>query len=564
MSERSKYNWIVSPEDRALTELLSQGLAVPRLIARLLALRGVSTLESGKRFLIASASNISEPGLLTDMERAVERVASARTRDESVLVFGDYDVDGISGTALLTRALRRFGLTHCACALPNRQTEGYGLGPEHVEVAHDQGVKLIITVDNGINAHAAATRTRELGIDLIITDHHELPESLPEAYAVINPKRDGAAHPAAWASGSVVASKLATALTGDMHDLELTTLGLVADIVPLLGENRDIAALGLQSLRKTSRPGLVALSQIAKIRIDEITSESIAFQLAPRINAGGRLGDGRCGLELLLTDSTDVAKRCAAELDAANVERRSIERAIFEQARQRVTPDQSGIVLADPSWHQGVVGIVAARIQSAFYRPTILIALGEDGVGRGSARGITELDLVEILTSCQRHLVKFGGHKAAAGITILETNVEAFAAAFNEEVARRTAGLELRPSLNIDAQVSLNEIDHAVVNSLQQLQPFGQGNPSPMFCTYGASIVPDSVREMRGGHLKLWLRNGSRIHTAIGFGMAERIPELRTRTSVDIAFAPQFNTWKDKTEVQLVLKDIQPAYDRRA
>ena len=559
---KNRFLWKVSQPDRVLTQQLADGLRVPRPVAHLLAQRGVSSLAEGTDFLSHDPARISDPLSLTDMQRAVTRIREALERDEHIMVFGDYDVDGICATAILRHAFARLGFTKCSYGMPNRLTEGYGLSEDRVAWAKEQGVGLLVTVDNGISAIGPARVARELGIDLIVTDHHQLGDELPDAFAIVNPKRDGESHPSYHACGASLAAMLAYALTGSWEDLDLAAFGLVADIVPLRGENRVMVGLGLESMRQHARPGLKALCRVSKLSIAEVQSEHIAFQLAPRINAGGRLGDGLAGLELLMTDDESAAREIAESLDAANLERREIERQMSDEAIaefEQNGKDKRSIVLARRGWHPGVVGIVAARLMHRYYLPTILIAVDEAGVGRGSARSISELDIVPCIGECKHLLQKFGGHRAAAGLTIEEQHLGEFVRLFEQSVRSKLPDEALSPTLAIDGQVALGEVDSAFVSILERLQPFGHENPSPIFCTYGAEVMPHSLRELRGGHIKLTLRSENRVHPAIGFSMESFLPELRAATHVDIAFTPKFNTWQGESTVQLQLKDIKPS-----
>ncbi|MDQ1256693.1 MAG: single-stranded-DNA-specific exonuclease [Candidatus Hydrogenedentes bacterium] len=552
--------WHVAEEDRARTAEWANALGIPHLIAHLIQRRGIESVEEARGFLDPSLEHISDPFLLEGMREAVDRIGQARDRGEHVLVFGDYDVDGISGTALLFNALRRFGIERCSYGLPSRLLEGYGLSPDRVEAAQHDGVTLIVTVDNGINAREAADMARQLGIDLIVTDHHQLEGEMPYALAVIDPARDNPPGPNRYASGVTVAFKLAWALTGEQRDIDLCALGTVADIVPLRGENRDLVAVGLDQMRRAPRIGLEALAEAARISIAEVTSESIAFQLAPRINAVGRLKDGELALQLLLSESPEEAHRIAHELDEANEERRAIEHAILEDALAELDetfhPDHRAIVLARRNWHPGVIGITASQLQSRYNRPVILIAVDDDGVGRGSGRSLPEFDLVGALNLCAGHLVRYGGHPAAAGMTILEENVQAFAESFDAEARRRLPDGVSVKMLDVDGMVSLSEIEPRLLRSMEQLAPFGLSNPQPVFCSYAVQPVANSVRELRGGHLKFAVRQGSQIMDVIGFRMAGRLTATRAVDPIDIAFTPQFNTWRGETTIPLVLKDI--------
>ena len=553
--------WCVAQEDRKGSSDLAAALGIPRIAAHLLMLRGITTSDQGWRFLLPALDHISDPFLLTDMRVAVDRIAVARSRGEFVQVFGDYDVDGIAGTCILVNALRRFGIERCAYGMPSRLTEGYGLTAEHVENARNAGVDLIITVDNGINAREAARAARAGSIDLIVTDHHQIEGELPDAAAIVNPKREPPEFGSADASGAAVAFKLAWALTGEIRDLDLAALGTVADVVPLRGENRALVAMGLDAMMREPRVGLVALAMSAGFDISEVTAEKIAFQLAPRLNAAGRLGDGLIPLELLLTSSVREAARMAAELSEANRQRREIEKDIYDEAVCAVEsfgPVGPAIVLASRSWHPGVIGIVASRLFHLYHRPAVLISVDDNGVGRGSGRSSDSFDLAGALGACRDTLIRFGGHNAAAGLAVDAENLDAFRAAFEAEAARRLEGMEdAAPPLEIDALVSLSELDPQLVKTLDQLEPFGCMNPMPLFCSHGVMLLPQSLRELTGGHVKFVVRQGAKTMPAVGFRMADSIPPGLEGQDIDIAFTPRFNTWRGETSIQLILKDIR-------
>lgn len=556
-------DWTIRDADRAATRALAAEVSVHPIIARILAGRGILTADDARRYLEPSLDELSDPFLLSDMDVAVARIARARDRNERVLVFGDYDVDGISATALLVRALRRFGIPSCRYDMPNRLVDGYGLSADRVDAAKEAGVSLIVTVDNGIAAHEACRRAGELGIDVIVTDHHLIEGSLPPATAVVNPQRESLDYPSREVCGAGVAFHLARALTGEALDLDLVALGTVADVVPLRGENRNLVAAGLREARQAGRPGMRMLAKVAGVQLDSLTAEQIAFQLAPRINAGGRMGDGLTGLSLLLTESPDEAETLAKQLDGANQERRALENEtvaeVLEELEATYRPEQRTIVLSRRGWHRGVIGIVASRIQATHYRPVVLIGIDDDGIGRGSARSVAGFNVAEAMSACDAHLVTCGGHAAAAGLTIREECVEGFREAFEAEATKQLPVGDLRKQLHIDAQVGLSEIDSQLVTQLEQLQPFGNTNPAPLFCSFGVEPLPRSWRELRGGHMKVALRNGNRVMDAIGFRMGERLPDLAGSGAVDVAFSPQFNTWRGETNVQLVLRDIRPA-----
>jgi len=394
--------WRFPETDRNTVRALVEGLGVPGIVGELLATRGITSVDTGRAFLESGHEALSAPGDLSDMERAADRLRTARDRGEHVRVFGDYDVDGMAATAILARGLRRFGFAEVSHDMPNRMVEGYGVNADSVAAAADAGVDVLVTVDNGISAHDAAREAARRGIDFIVTDHHRIDGDLPDAYAVINPQRDDPAHPAAELCGSGVAFKLCTALTGEESDLDLVALATVADVVPLRGENRMLVTRGLQYIAERAHPGIEALARHAKLSPRDIRAEHIAFQLAPRLNASGRLSDGSEALALLLSDSYGHAEGMASELDRLNRERRSIEDGILHEALEMAAGRGNGraaLVLAGRGWHPGVIGIVSARLVNRFARPVLLIAIDETGVGRGSGRSTGDLHLAETLSA---------------------------------------------------------------------------------------------------------------------------------------------------------------------
>lgn len=552
--------WRIAEFDWARAGELAKAIQTDRLVAHLLLHRGVTSPENAEAFLNPSAARLSDPYAMTDMDKAVARITQARDRNESVLVYGDYDVDGVSGAAVMASGLKQFGIQRLDVEAPHRDL-GYGINPSAVDGAKQAGVDLIVTVDNGVSAHDAAARAAEFGVDMVITDHHTLDDTLPQACAVINPHREDPDYPGKNLSGAAVAFKLCQALNDNLDGIDLAALGSVADLMPLQGENRSIVAIGLQQMRDRPRLGLMELAHVSRINLEQLTSENIAFQLGPRINAAGRMDDPRIALELLLTEDPEVAREHARTLDAANQERRTIELEIFEDAMAELdawfTPERRAIVLARRGWKQGVIGIVAARVQRAFHRPTVMIAIGEDGVGRGSARSIPGCDVAMALAECTDYLVQHGGHGAAGGMTIEEARLNEFTAAFEAACAAQLGDTIPVPEIEIDAIISLSEIDMQLIKSLDALRPYGQGNRSPIFCTHGAELMPNSVRELRGGHLKFAVKEGPRIFDCIGFGMGALKADLDFAKRVDIAFAPAINEYNGTVSIQLELKDVR-------
>lgn len=557
------HRWVIPPFDAKRAAALGRELDVPPVIAHLLLQRGLNTAAEMRDFLRPSLSQLSDPFDLTDMHPAVDRILAARERGESILVFGDYDVDGITGAAILARGLRRFGIKRVDCEMPDRFAEGYGISPERVEEAQRNGFDLIITVDNGISAHAAAERARDIGLDLIITDHHTLEDTLPPAVAVINPKRDDPAHPAHMLSGAGVAIKLTTALNGTVNDLDIAALGTVSDIVPLLAENRVITALGIRHMIRHKRVGLDKLARAAHFDISEVSSQRIAFQLGPRLNAAGRLDTGHTALELLMTECDAQAAALADALNKANEERRAIEQKIFDEAEEILqaflTETQRSIVLAEDGWHQGVIGIVASRVQSRHQRPVIICCRGEDGLLHGSARSSTGFNMIEALNECSSHLAAFGGHAAAAGLALAPDAIEGFRSAFEEQALRQLGPDKIEPLLEVHALIGLSQINSAFIRCLDCLEPFGQGNPEPLFCAAGVTVTPQSMRILKEQHLKFQVQQDDTALTALAFRMAERYFTQEIPEKLDIVFTPTLNIYNGETTIQLIIKDMRAA-----
>ena len=555
-------NWRIADVDHAVARTLAESMAIPRVVALLLCRRGIQTAADAKAFLGPCRTGLCDPMCLTDMDAAVARIERARTSGEHVRVFGDYDVDGVSGTALLVNGLRRFGVGTVSFALPNRLLDGYGLQAEHVEQARCEGVSLLITVDNGIKSHEAAVAAHAAGIDLIITDHHTLDDTLPQCTAVINPKRNPEASACADLAGAAVALKLVTALGVDApQDYALAALGIVADLVPLHGQNRVLAALGIDALRDDPPVGVAALMRRIGVAPATLRAETIGFQIGPRINAVGRLNDGTPALRLLLTEDEAEADALAAELDEANEWRRQLEKETFEGAlallEAKLQDADRTIVLADGAWHPGIVGIVAARLQRRYWRPTVLIARGEQGLHRGSARSCPDYNIIEGFAACSEHLTRFGGHHAAAGMAIEAERIDDFARALEAHARTVMDAGERRATLNIDCLMGLSELDGGLMYELNRLEPHGQANPAPVFYATGVEVLPNSAREVGRGHLRLTVRQNGTIFTAIGFGMAERMRPGDVPQWVDVAFTPSIERWRGQESIQLQMKDMR-------
>lgn len=562
--------WELKTCDPSVVSELAGKLGIHAVAAAVLAGRGIVTPDLGQDFLNPSLASMPDPLMLKGVPEAVARLCRARDTGEAVCIYGDYDVDGISGAALLVSFLRRVGL-NCSYFIPNRFDDGYGLNQHALQQIIDGGATLIVSVDCGITSVSEAEFCRRQGIDLIIIDHHTPKESIPDACAVVNPLQPGCPYPFKSLAGVGVAFNLLIALRSRLrqagafegqqepdlrHWLDLVALGTIADVVPLTGQNRVYAHYGLKQLTASAKPGIEALKRVAGIK-GQVSCGQVGFRLAPRLNAAGRMESAVPGVELLLGNDPVTVSALAQELDAANAERQAIEQRILEEAIAMVEgdgtyPARRSIVLASDSWHQGVVGIVASRLVECYHRPTILSALDGDGYGKGSGRSIPGFHLLEALNACSHHLERFGGHRYAAGVGLSADRIAAFATAFEAAAQTMLAGAELLPTLALDAEVLPNDINPGLVDDLKRLEPFGAGNPEPTLLLRGATAVERRI--VGDGHLKLRLKAGGRIFDAIAFRQADRASD----GVLDVAFFPELNLWNNTTTLQLRIKDIRP------
>ena len=561
--------WTITPHTEERIAELARECSVPPLIAVLLVNRGIETAEHARRFLSPALGNLHDPFLMKDMGRAADRLRDAVLNQERICVYGDYDADGVTSIALVMGFLREVG-ADCFYHVPKRLEEGYGLSRNGVLTAAGKGARLIVTADCGITAFAEADLCRDLGIDLIITDHHTPSEGVPSACAVVNPMRADCLFPCTSLAGVGVAFYLVAALRGRLRDceffsgrrepdlrdyLDLVALGTIADIVPLVDENRIFVSFGLTRLSSASRIGIQALKKVAGIA-DCVDSVAVGFRLAPRLNAAGRLDDASVAVELLLTDDRERADALAEYLNAGNEERQALEQEILNDALQMVASGSNlrgrrSIVLASESWHSGVIGIVASRIVELFHRPTILIAL-QDGNGKGSGRSIPGFHLHDALRACSEHLIRFGGHKYAAGLTIDQDTLEEFTRRFDDVAAGLLSEEDLLPEIRIDAELTSDDISLAMAEQVALLEPFGSGNPRPVFLLRCAKVVERSVLKDR--HLRLRLAVGGMCLDAMGFSLAGRIPDGEY---LDVVFSLEVNVWNGRKSVRLRLKDAK-------
>ena len=553
--------WKVNePDPSAVNTLVRSGYAP--LAAMVLAARGICSNAQAHKYLDCDTP-LLDPFLMTDMDKAAGRVGLAMARGEKIAVFGDYDVDGITSTCLLTDFLRRHG-ANVVSYIPGRLEEGYGLNPIAIAQLSQEGVQLIITVDCGITAVAEAELCRELGIDLVITDHHECKDALPYAAAVVDPHRPDGGYPHKNLSGVGVAFKLASALCGDQEEVlrdyaDMVCLGTVADVMPLQGENRVFVARGLQSLARTKRPGIAALMAESGCDAKNVSASSIGFMLAPRINAAGRMGKIELAVELFLTDDPGRAAEVAKQLCDLNRQRQSVESEIYDQAVAMLPAGQppEAIVLADETWHQGVVGIVASRIAEEYACPAFLICLdGEHG--KASSRSHGGFNLFASLTALSSLLESYGGHELAAGFTINRANIPEF----RRQICQLAAGFYSddtpRSSLEIDCAIPAELLTISNIESLSVLEPCGNCCPKPVLMMKNLTI--ERITMVGGGrHMRLRLRSGRFGLNAIYFSANPAAVSIQTGDVVDIAFTPQVNEFRGERSVQMNVQDIRPS-----
>ncbi len=557
--------------DEACWRALAKSLGLPALAARVLVARGVIDPDEAALFLRPPLAQLGDPFALKGMEAAVARVGAALERGEKIFIWGDYDVDGISATAILFLTFAELGRP-AEYYIPHRVNEGYGLKAQGLEQIAADGAQLVITVDCGTTAVEEARRACELGLDLIVTDHHEPGAELPECVAVINPRQPGCGYPCKHLAGAGVAFKLAHALLKRFHKdearareflrslLDLVALGTVADIVPLTGENRAIVTAGLERMRSAPRVGIAALAAEARLEPAKIDSGSIGFVLGPRLNAAGRTEHAIFGVELLLTEDKKKARELAAQLNGFNENRRTIESSIVREALELLEGPMEDhvIVVAQDGWHHGVLGIVASRIQSRYFRPVIVLGI-EGAEARGSGRSIPGFDLHGALTCCGEHLERFGGHVMAAGMSLTAAKIDGFREAINRHAAEILTEEMMRPLIEIDAVAEVEELTAAGVQALDLLAPFGLENPKPLVAIEELCLI-EPPRIMKERHMKLTLAGGNgRTFAAVGWGMSRRAAELEPGMKLRVAGSPFLNTWNGRTSVEVEMKDFQVA-----
>ncbi|MDD3653739.1 MAG: single-stranded-DNA-specific exonuclease RecJ [Desulfotomaculaceae bacterium] len=542
-------------------------MGISTITAQLLINRGIYTIEQGTVFLNCALDRLHSPLLLTDIKKAVARVLQAVQDGEKILIYGDYDADGITATVLLLQVTRRLGAI-ADYIIPNRLEHGYGLHQVILQKAREMGTSLVITVDCGISANLEVTWAEKNGLDIIVTDHHEPPPVLPRALAVLNPKRPDSNYPFQDLAGVGVALKFAQALmeaAGARKQawqdyLDLVCLGTIADIVPLHGENRILVKHGLKRLANTTRPGLKALFKVSGVSTDSLGAEEVGFRLTPRLNAAGRIGNHDLAVKLLLTENDYEAEDLASALQQNNQHRQELEVSALEEAMQILAGQPAlatgkVILLHSTGWHPGVIGIVASRLLDRFYRPVILIAV-DGALGSGSARSIPGFNIYQALSHCQEHLLSAGGHALAAGFTIATDKLDDFYQAISKYADHVLDEDKMTPGLDIDSVIDMRQISEELVNEINLLQPFGHSNPAPLFSCRKASVLTYRGVGRNSAHLKMRLRSGGVTLDSIGFNLGAYTEALATSEAVDLAFVPGVNEYNGHRSLQLEIKDL--------
>lgn len=582
-----RWNQPALDDDDAMQAMVSQlmtELNLPPLVARLLARRGIQAGEQARQFLDPRLSDLHDPMLLPDMEKAAGRLVKAIADGQSIVIYGDYDVDGITASSILYHVLTLAG-AQVETYVPHRIEEGYGLNCEAIASLCDTLTSgpdggVIVSVDCGVTACEPALVARSRGVDLIITDHHHFnPDQMPEAYAIVHPGLPGSKYPFTELCGAGVALKLAWAFArlhcGSsrvpevfrkllVEMVSLAALGTVADVVPLVGENRVIASVGLKRIKQTSIAGLNALIDATSLRDEKVDAYHVGFVLGPRLNACGRMGHAKQAVHLLTRASTAEAMELANFLTQENTRRQETEREMAEQAKQMVRemgqdrPDHRAIVVADPQWHLGVAGIVASRLVDTFHRPAIVLCIDEEGHAHGSARSVDGVSIHEALEHCREYLDRFGGHSMAAGMHLTAKRIDDFRQALVAFVNQKLSAEDLTPKLEIEACCSTSDLDMHSVEQIERLAPFGRENPKPVLALNGLRICqPPKLMGQAGKHLSLVLTDGYNTLRAVGFGMGEQADYLASGSIVDVACEVKVSWWQGQGKVELMLKSLR-------
>ena len=565
---RPDTRWVdVRPADPALVRQLEASLLLPATVCRLLVSRGYGSPDDAKRYLRPRLEHLEAPQALFDLPRAVARIADAVRAQETIFVHGDYDVDGMSSTALMVRVLRGLGAHHVVPFVPNRLTDGYDLGAAGVAAAQRAGATLVITCDCGTSAREAVATLMTARIDVIITDHHLPGGPLPAAYAVCNPRRPECQSLDKDLAAVGVAYKIALALCEvfgvstalAQRQLDLVALATIADVAPLRGENRVLVRYGLKLLAETTHPGLRALIRSSGLDGKPLTAGRVGFVLAPRLNAAGRIADAKLGLSLLLVEREDEANTIARELEELNRSRQELDRVVLDDAMRQVEApamrDRYAFVLHREGWHAGVIGIVASRIVEQTARPAVLVAV-DQGIGKGSGRSIGAFDLHGALGACASHFMRYGGHRAAAGLTMDAAQLPAFAEQFDAVARERLQPDDLVPVLKVDLDVPIDQVGDELEQMVRHFEPFGIGNPAPLFRSTDVRLAA-SPRRVGTDGLRLAIDAGAGVLEGIGWGLAPRAKSLGTARPFELAFRLERDTYRGVSRLQLRIADFK-------
>ena len=554
--------WQIYEANEEEIEKISEEYKINKLLATILSNKGINTKEKIDLFLHPTRNDFHDPYEMPDMEKAVDRIIQAKDKNEKIIIYGDYDVDGITSITVLKSFLKDIGI-EAAYYIPNRLNEGYGLNIPAVEKIAAEGYNLMITVDCGITCIEEIKRANELGMDVIVTDHHEVGDDLPNAVAVVDCKRKDNKYKCRDLAGVGVAFKLSQALAMKLgidekeylKYLDIVCIGTISDIVPLVDENRLISKLGLMLVNQTRNIGLQAILKIAGYK--NIDSTAISFGVAPRLNACGRMGHADEALKLFLSTNINEVNQIANTLNEYNKTRQEIEKAICEEALEKIKKNKleenNTIVVAGKDWHHGVIGIVSSKITEMYFKPSILLCL-EDGIAKGSGRSVPGFDLHDALQKCQPTLERFGGHAMAVGLTLKQEEVQNFTQAL-EEVAKQAHTEEIIPIIKIDAKINLEEVNRQMVESIKMLEPFGEANKMPIFVFRNLKI--NSIRALsEGKHLKLTLKDSNTIVNAIGFNMGQLAEDYRIGDKIDVVGTLEINSFNGMDSIQINMKDI--------
>jgi single-stranded-DNA-specific exonuclease len=565
-------SWKTGSRDHKTEQVLVDKLNISPLTAAVLAQRGFADPDKAYSFLNPSLDDLYAPNLLPDYDEAVKAILGARERGETIYIHGDYDVDGVTSTALLTRFLTKIGckvIPH----VPHRMKEGYGIHMDAVGWAKEQGADLFLTCDCGVSALEQLDAVYEAGMKAVVTDHHELHDTLPKAEAVVNPHRKGSKYPFPEISGAGVVFKLCAGITEELQHkkehfyrayLDLAVLGTVADVMPLVDENRIIARHGLQQLTVSKKAGIKALLGVSNLIGEKLTSRHIGFQMGPRINAVGRIDDAAIALDLLLTDNREQAESIAQRMNDLNEDRKTQQREMIEAAVIQVMDqglhEESVIVAANRGWHPGIIGIVAGRLVEMFWKPAFVVAIGEDGVGKGSARSIPNFHLANALGSVEGWILGGGGHEMAAGFSLKEESIDGFRQALSTRANEVLSDEDRMPTLQIDAEVTGTEADRKATEEMELLEPFGEGNPQPRFLCREANFERVLPMQRHPQHARLQLSTGDALRDGIIFNQAEEATAVKG-SPVDLVFKPELNTYNGNTTFRWNIEDLRNSSD---